>query len=308
MIQWIKLQPWMTNMIAGTQALREATSVDVNIYLLEQCFDYSLGVVASLGYFMEHDHWFLGANFNWLSASSNRRYDETGALYLLFGFVEGELWDNISPFTAINYEAHIDIYDMTVFLSRGSYHSRSFSYEPFAGVKVLWYNGGQKNIAYGGADPYFGGSTSDYVIQDRSFTAWGAGPEFGFNGEYHLGCNLSVFSDSSIAILYGQLNSTIINVSNYASQLNTAGTFSYNFTYNQPYFIPIRSILGLKLGKYCLEDCHYIAVKVGYDARYILVDTGNNAHNDGAGNMLMGPNPGYNIASNGLYVDFIWDF
>ena len=76
-------------------------------------------------------------------------------------------------------------------------------------------------------------------------------------------------------------------------QYNKATLESYS---TQQYFVPIRTILGVKLGTYCLQDEHYVAVKVGYDARYVFAYPALYKYGGGS------------IAMNGLYVNFIWDF
>jgi hypothetical protein len=70
----------------------------------------------------------------------------------------------------------------------------------------------------------------------------------------------------------------------------------------------------LKCGKYFLEDKHYIALKIGYDIRYVIGTAG--LSGDVVQTSLTGQSfkvpimlyKEYNIAANGLYLDFIWNF
>jgi hypothetical protein len=154
------------------------------------------------------------------------------------------------------------------------FHSKCFSFEPFAGVKALWYNGSQTRRGFNNGIIYFRNNNT-YLETIFDYTSWGVGPLFGFNGEYFITEEFSIFSDSNIAVLYGKINSS--NTSSViGSNINneTTAVSTYIQDFNQPYFVPVRSILGLKFGKYCLQDQHYIAIKIGYDARYVLADSG----------------------------------
>ena len=325
-------QPWMSNMGAGTedkgQDVLETNSPYKNATstFLEECFDYSLGLTAAIGYFMDHDNWFLLAEFDWLSAKKSSSFDTPGSIYHMMGFTnlnvitvdsldEYNIWRNV--FTGLGSKSSLDIYELDVTLSRGSFHSRCFSYEPFAGVKALWYNGSQQRNGYNDTAQYFGDNNS-YVQTIFSYKSWGAGLVFGFKGEYFLTEAVSIFSDSDISVLYGGINSsnTTLFINKFVNN-ETQGVAKYVQNFNQPYFVPVRSIFGLKFGKYCLEDKHYIALKIGYDARYIFADSGlfgyigSGTIVDTAlviGSVPIMPTNGYNIAANGLYLNFIWNF
>ena len=298
---------------------------------LEVCFDYSLGLTASLGTLLEHDDWFVGVEFDWMSSKKKATYNDgftyyyptelfddivvaNAASYLAgWGFYNYE--NTFLPDTSgaatyfyggayekIYYQASVNFYNLDFILSRGSYHSKCYSFEPFAGVKVLWYNGYQEAqyFSKGAGEENTSSQTytafiddDDFVSFRQNFDAWGVGPMFGFNGEYYLTHQISIFSDSDIAVLYGHMKTSVRSY--YSNSLAADSTGPIEATAiretDQEYFVPVRSILGVKLAKYCLEDKHYLAVKIGYDARYIFTS---NVRKD--------------YAMNGLYVNFIWDF
>lgn len=318
-------QPWMNDMGAGTadngQNVNQgaASYVNTTSVFLEECFDYSLGLTAGIGYFMEHDNWFFLVDFDWLSANTSNAYNSIGSVYHLMGFTNTDVVNPVANtdrnlYTSLESKAALDIYDLNFALSRGSFHSKCFSYEPFAGVKALWYNGSQQRRGYNDGPASFG-SNSSYIQTLFKYEAWGAGPAFGFNGEYFVSENFSFFSDSDIAVLYGGINSSNTSLYFDASVDNdTNGVATYVQNFKQPYFVPVRTIFGVKLSKYCLEDQHFISLKVGYDARYVLADSGlvgyvgsEAASPTSATNPIM-PSNGYSIAANGLFLNFIWSF
>jgi hypothetical protein len=287
---------------AATSAISQ-TETTLNVAM-----DYVLGVTASVGYLMHHDNWFFGAKFDWLSATSNTNFDETNTFYLAnrmfadgntlgleadFGIFAGSGFDPRSDyFDNINYNANIDIYALDVLLSRGSYISNCFSYEPWMGVEALWFSTATLSKYYTTSSGGLG--TTSYAQLAANYDVWGAGPTFGFNGEYYITEGLSFFSDSNVALLIGEVTGK------YTTSLITSSTTTdplesvLNANNSSAYMLPIRSIIGVKLSSFCLEDKHFVALKLGYDVRVVGV----------APNQYLGTG----FSTNGLYADLVWNF
>jgi len=282
-----------------------AAYVDQNIQGLNVCLDYALGLTVSAGYLMQHDQWFVSAKFDWLSSSGGVVFNGTNTLYVANPllnitasvidsegiFIGTGFNPETDPFDSINYNSSLDFYGLDVMLSRGSFHSRCFSYDPWMGVEAIWFTRKQNAASFSTTLP--SGTSAVLNIQRDS---WGAGPTFGFNGEYHITEGLSLFSDSNVAVLIGQLSGTT------SSTLTASGATGYVdprvATINTPescaFMVPLRSIIGVKLSTFCLEDKHYVAIKLGYDARAVGVV--------GPGSSPAG------FSLNGLYTDLIWNF
>lgn len=263
-----------------------------NLNPLNECFDYALGLTASLGYLMEHDNWYFGARFDWVSANTSSTYDvndeSTKELLVILPYVgmtgnspldsyAEAIYDlNGDSFSKITYTAFIDIYALDILLSRGSFHTKCFSYEPFAGVKALWFSSTQNPRYY---------DTSDSGALLTKQNNWGAGPMFGFNAKYYFVENIAIFSDSDIALLFGNADQTsVVFSSSDATRLIS--------NINCMIYIPVRSILGVEFSQYCLEDTHYVALKIGYDLRAVI------AMQDFSRGFTM----------NGLYTNLVWNF
>jgi hypothetical protein len=314
-------QPWMTNMGAGAADIGQSIDGDEVPYInttsvfLEECFNYSLGLTAGIGYFMDHDNWFLSVNFDWLSSNMKNSYNNPGLIYHMAGFLnplvsdftslQSNTWDSLKT------EANLDIYDLNFALSRGSFYSKYCSCEPFVGIKALWYNQLYRRRGYNDILP----SNSSYVEGLQKSQSWGVGPSFGLSAEYFLVKQLSIFSESSIAILYGGINTQTTSLyfdPSINNEINGVATYIQNF--KQPYFIPFRTIIGIKLGRYLFNDKQYVAFKIGYDIRYVIGNSG--LSGDPVNASLTGQSykvpimlyKSYDIAANGLYVNFIWNF
>jgi hypothetical protein len=315
-------QPWMSDMGAGTADIgqniyQNNTSLYKNTTsnFLEECFEYSLGLTAGIGYFIDHDNWFLLVDLDWLSANIKNSYNNPGLIYHMAGFLNPNVGTtnslNANVWNSIDTKADLDLYDLNFALSRGSFYSKCCSFEPFAGVKALWYNGSYQRRGYN--DTIL--NTNSYLQSLQKYQAWGVGPSFGLNGEYFFTRQLSVFSDSSIALLYGGINTQTTSLyfdPSVNNDINSVATYLQSF--KQPYFVPFRIILGLKFDKYFLENSHYIALKIGYDIRYVIGDAGLSGNEVNASvegqnfkqNIMLYSK--YNIAANGLYLNFIWNF
>ncbi len=316
-------QPGFSGMNAGTSyspVFEETTNGFQNqaITNLQQSFDYSLGLTVSLGHLIQHDEWFVLARFDWMNATTTTDYDNPNLYYgpnANFNYdvlIDTDWINNSNSFSEINYSADISIYALDVLLSRGSYHSKCFSYEPFMGVKALWYNDSQTSNYYSTTLSTHGYIPTLVQSQDN----WGVGPMFGFNGEYHITNGLSLFSDSDIAILYGQsYNNSVSSVSAGTATVTEAQIISNNTQNDCQYYVPVRSIIGIKLDSYCLEDSHYVAIKLGYDARAVLTAPLILTTTSSASGTTNAPATGNittvisnDIFMSGLYANFEWDF
>ncbi len=312
-------QPGFSGMNAGTaysplfdEGTTVATFRNQTIINLQQCFDYSLGLTVSLGHLIKHDDWFVLARFDWMNSNYSGEYDDPNTSYgpnanFNYDVMAGTTWDNnTNYFQEINYSAEISIYALDVILSRGSYHSKCFSYEPFMGVKALWYNDSQV-ISYFNSTELTAGNTPTL---NQSQNNWGVGPVFGFNGEYHITHGLSLFSMSDIGILYGQSENNYVSSLSAAGDITTTQAISNNTQNNCQYFVPLRSIIGIKLDSYCLEDAHYVAIKLGYDARAVLTTSivSSMMSTASTNNAMVTSVTSNDIFMSGLYCDFEWDF
>ncbi len=283
-------------------------------------YDYSVGVTASLGHLLRHDNWYVGATFDWLSANLGKTYQDENFLYTYpatfalqttvyseIDFGGSYYWDKL------NFTANADFYQLNVFLSRGSYHSCAFSYEPFVGVQALWFNNNYKVKLSGSSNT----SVNGVFSVEKNQKNWGAGPMFGMNGEYSIAKGVSLFSDSSVGVLLGESDytyTTLVPAENDVPE-NRFAKNKGNMT--NVVYVPVRTILGIKLSTYCINDTQYLALKIGYDAQAVLSPTTRNrldqgfqisTNNENTYTYVQLMNITNSITRTGLFVDLEWSF
>ena len=148
-------------------------------------FNLEPGVRASVGYEFDHDYWTARADFEWLYSKASFKntvdagnYQPTHMPYLMDLTVAQE-----PLYQSINASLELDYFLLDVYLSRGSYLSGMFSYEPFAGIKAAWidYTGARR---FSNATSATNLSTSSSWLNKHSVDFWGVGPLIGMNGNY----------------------------------------------------------------------------------------------------------------------------
>lgn len=265
---------------------------------LHQCFPYALGVTVSLGRYIEHDDFYIGARFDYLRSYKAAAYDTTDRPgYLLrpnsnlnLDITEGTDFNaDDDTLTKIIYNGAFKLYQLDVLMSRGSYYSSSFSYEPFAGIKALWFSLDQDTSNF--SSDFDGGN---YMTWQERQDSWGAGPLFGFNTLYHFTCKLALFSDSDIALLYGE--SRLQNISTLVGVLDAPVEVDQVIDRQNnegcQFYVPLRTILGVQLADYCFEKKHYLAAKVGFDVRAVIAY----------------PTDVRGFFMQGVYANLVWNF
>jgi hypothetical protein len=278
-------QPGFANMSPGyayqpifqnppQRANRDASLVwvDQTSKMIEAQYDYTAGLTVGLGYLLKHDNWYVGLNFDYLGASTSKVYQDSNTKYRPssdFAFqamAGGELNYPYGTWGNINYKANTDIYVLGAVLSRGSYHSNTFSYEPFAGVKALWFDNNQTKKYQSPDNP---NANSQYILSTTQDN-WGVGPMFGVNGEYHIISGISIFTDSSVGVLYGKNSYSAKTFVSLGADIETDRNVTNSGNIKNVVYVPVRTVLGFKLSSYFLEESHYVALKIGYDVQAVL--------------------------------------
>lgn len=303
-------QPVFSGMQAAviyiTQFAQDTDGAFVNqtVKELTQCFPYQLGLTVGLGHVSKHDHWEGKVRFDWLSATkAQKSFEKTNEQYKAnprfdVDVLVGSGFNyKTNYWTSLDYKAASDFYSFDVLLSRGSYVSRCSTFEPFMGIKATWFNTSQ-TMNYYNTTVFTSGNWATYVETQKN---WGAGLMFGFNGVYYLTEMIGLFADSDVSVLYGESSYTAISTLN-GKVGATGATSSISLATDRVitgkvfdgchYYVPVRSFLGAQLASYCLNDEHYVAVKIGYDARTMISLT----------------NVDRAYAMSGLTADFVWDF
>ncbi len=289
------------------------------IQLLDEEYEYAVGLTVGLGRALRHDNWFVGVNFDWLSSTASSTHnDETqeyrpGADFAINAIFRSALDIEDSYFQKIEYAAKTDIYDFNIRLSRGAYATNYYSFEPFAGVHALWFNTNQTKKYL---NPNL--STTSRFSLNSTQDNWAVGPMVGMNGEYTFTKGVSLFANSNISVLYGEtrykLLTTVTSNSSGQNDFPDDRDVTVPGSMLNATCVPVRTIIGMKFFKYVMEGSHYIALKVGYDARAVVFASKEAilsqifSNSDDTVTFVQAKNIDNGFTMSGLYLDFMWDF
>ncbi|MCH9619029.1 MAG: hypothetical protein SP4CHLAM5_11740 [Chlamydiia bacterium] len=289
------------------------------VQLLDEEYEYAVGLTVGLGRALRHDNWFVGVNFGWINSTASTTHEDENILYrpssefAINSFIRSGFTIQTAHFQKVIFAANTDIYDFNVHLSRGAYLTNHYSFEPFAGVHALWFNNTQtKNYEDPSTD-----TTSRFILNSTQDN-WGVGPMLGLNGQYYFTKNVSLFANSSVSVLYGEARYKVVTT----VTPNSAGSnvFTDSRVTTNPgkmlnvCSVPVRAIIGMKLAKYVMEGSHYIALKVGYDARAVLSASSESilsqmySINADSITTVQAKNIDNGFTMSGLYLDFMWSF
>ncbi len=266
---------------------------DVSVKPIEATFDYDVGLLVGLGYYMDHDNWYAEVHFDWLNSKKKTTYNQPGTVYDVNENVNSLVYTGITgpySFDSIAYEANMNFYTLDISLSRGAWLSKCFSFEYGMGIEALWFDTKQAETA----TPVSGAplNVANVITYQSKQENWGVGPRVMLNGMYHIVQELYFFMDNSIGVLYGEATNNETSGIAAGGTVDAARTVTGKTYYSMQYYVPVRSVIGVKFAKYCLEEKHYVALKVGYDARAVISAT----------------NPNKGFVANGLFLQGEWTF
>lgn len=298
-------KPAFTGMVAGVTYFPlfyqdpDEDFQDQTITPLQQCFDYTIGLTAGVGRYFDYDHQYLKATFNYLSANTTNAYEANirymdwiepsvhiqSQIFIGTDYDFDEGWLDI-----LKYSATMNIYEFDLSLSRGSFQSQCFSYEPYAGIKALWFSAKQTSEGYNTYEFEEGNA----IIWSEVENNWGVGILFGVNSEYYFLENVALFSDSQLALLYGKANTSQTSILKGApsSDIEVDRVVDLIDNVDCQFYLPVRSIIGIQMSRCIIKDRHYFTLKLGYDLRTVISY----------------PNDENGFAMGGLYTDLIWNF
>ncbi len=243
-----------------------AANPTVSEQMINLDFDLEPGLRVGVGYMMDHDDWMLRADFEWLySKGSFNNTIDTGAYFPTHTVSLFSLDTSVEPsFQTIKSSLEVDYFLLDVYLSRGSYLSGKFSYEPFAGIKASWINyKGSRAFSNARSTAVLAANTS--WLNRSNIDFWGVGPLIGMNGNYHVCAGWSGFSSANFAVLFGE--------SHVKDYIGFVTTESYPGDYlaraAQVVLCPtLRTIIGVQYDKDMFCETQHFMFRAGFDGRY----------------------------------------
>jgi hypothetical protein len=295
---------------------------DINS-LLNINFDVSVGLRLGVGKYFVHDDWMINTKFEWMSSKGTQNQDLTASNGSIVPTGVAEWWGLAlapSDYAFQNLEASlkVDYFLLDVYLSRGSYFSGTFNYEPFAGIEAAW-------LGYNMSQSYYGVpstassaaraelTSTESAIRKVATDFWGVGPVVGVNSNYHLVSGWSFFSATNFAVLLGEVSISdrqgVVTTENLPSNSIVSGTL-------QVLSPAIRNIIGLQYDKDIFCDKQHCTLRFGFDSRYYfnqypVVNLFANADRVSTGSQInsvptLVDNNSWGMV--GFILDFGWDF
>ncbi len=231
-----------------------------SVKVLRPKFNVASGVTAELGFYFEHDHWFVNSRFDWVSRKGKNSWTGTGTEAV----VPMGIWtDNIlsgtdaGSFTEVAESLKVSYYDLQIDLNRGTLVTHYLAFEPHAGLKAAW-------IYYKGEQAYTGGDAGVGILNHNQHTSfWGVGPDFGVNSEWRFGEGFGMYWDSTVAILCGAANAK-----DYAN-FNDSATYNTYAKQNKIVMSPTaRAMFGFQYNSGMFDSSQNIRIRLGADAAY----------------------------------------
>lgn len=234
-----------------------------NNRIYDLSFGLDAGITCSLGYHTDFDDWQGKANFQWLSSagSFSLRVDN-GNLYPTYFPYQFYSTSSINEISFVDAKCtlNVDYFLFELMLSRGSYISRNFSYEPFVALQGSW-------IYANGSRQFFQASTVENPMvswhQIYLTNFFGCGPMVGTYGQYYIMEGWSIYSQGQISVLFGNhyIKSTFgfVTVEKPQYQRNRGSQVAVSPT--------IRTLFGLRYDRDLFNDSHHFAFKAGFDGR-----------------------------------------
>jgi hypothetical protein len=231
-------------------------------------FDLDAGVRVGIGYnATEHDDWNISANFEYLhSQGSISSSSEGHEVYRPLNDVSiFYTEDTGSNFYNANSSLSVDYYLLDIALSRGSYFSDRFSFEPFAGLKASWINYDASLRLQNDLNTADGIPLTTSWLRRSFVNFWGVGPMAGINANHHLFVGWSIFSSSNFSVLFGE--------SNFADGTGFVTIEKLPFSQHVTDVITVlcptlRSIIGLQYDTDIFKETQHVKIRFGFDTRY----------------------------------------
>ncbi|GAB5411479.1 MAG: hypothetical protein ChlgKO_05930 [Chlamydiales bacterium] len=232
-------------------------------------FQWDWGLRVGLGYQFEYDGWDVCAEFTYFdtnnsaSLSAGRR----GAIipqkgYSRILFVTPGFDFDFSHATSAKSSLDFDFLRLDVELGRDFYVSRRLSIRPHFGPTAALFDIEQKVTYSGGEIPDGGLGVNSVHIRDEMELDC-VGPRVGFDTDWSIGKEFSVFANAAIGILYGYYD--IEHFEKFSANHDNR----LKITTSMHRFLPMGEVqAGLAWARYWADCNYHTVVSVGFEAQH----------------------------------------
>ncbi len=225
--------------------------------MVNLAFGMEPGFKFEVGYEHGHDDWQANASFEWLRSQGVllKQVIPTTVLRVTYD-------DDTDPYYNVNSTLDIDYFLLDVYLSRGSFISTKYSFEPVAGFKATWLYYDTK-LSFTDSVGWLATGQSQSYVSKVDF--WGVGPMVGLNSNYHMSAGWSIFALSDFSLLFGE--SALIYL-NGRKTVEIEPGLNKVATTLEVLCPAMRGVVGLQYERYVMSESQHLTLRAGFDARY----------------------------------------
>ena len=269
------------------------TDIQTAVKTYRPTFNVASGLVAELGYYFEHDNWFLNFHFDWASRTGHEGHTVTSPSVIVPTGVYGFSNEAPSAYSQTKGKDKLNYFMLNLDLNRGTYLTGNLAIEPHAGVKAAW-------IYYDFKTTFVSTAFTKYVKNENNF--WGIGPDFGLNTTWYFTKHFSAFSDLQGAVLCGG-----VNARNYTYE-DTATTYSIRAVEKPIAISPtVRGIFGFQYNLPCCDNSQNFRFRLACDSAYYWNQNAT-IKADNSFNKEFSLSDFGGLGMMGFFVDIGWDF
>jgi hypothetical protein len=262
-------------------------------------FDWESGVRVAVGYNIGHDQWDLSLIWTWFEDDASKRSAGT-----LQNPVFDAIGDPVFGVTALsgstNLNLHLNIIDLD--LGKEFQVTKWLTLRPVAGVRTTWINQHWRTRYNNVIFASYGGAISEFKVnQTQKF--WGIGARGGLDAEFGLIDGFSIFSNTSLDLLYGifKINQTNSSVS--TQNIKTTNLISSRNEHSAQAVADIQ--LGLRWDWGFAQDRFHIRLQGGWE-NHIFFDQNHFYYTVTARSNII--NRGGNLDFQGWFLSGRFDF
>ncbi|HSX13043.1 MAG TPA: Lpg1974 family pore-forming outer membrane protein [Chlamydiales bacterium] len=234
-----------------------------------ECFevscDWNSGCRVGLGYNMVHDQWDTQVLWTWVLNVGHDHHTNTENHLFSANAVPGISAENGVMADTFSSHIHIHLNLIDWQLGREFFLSQWLKMRPFIGVRTGFVNQNWMTTATGNIVA-LNDDLTKYIIELKQ-DFWGIGPTVGFNSEWGLVCNFSLYANGSVALLSGFFD----NYRNDRGYLRSPPAEINNpFSKHPHHAQSITELqLGLRWNQWFRDERYRLSIQAGWNAIFL---------------------------------------
>jgi len=263
-------------------------------------FDWKSGARIGVGYNIGHDQWDTSLTWTWFEDDASN-HGVSSAKGTIEGVISSPLFSVTSHKASSHLGLALNVLDLE--LGKEFYTSNWFTLRPFAGIRNAWVNQHWRTKFDDVISTNFIGQIEEFKVRLKQ-KFWGIGPRAGLNAEFGLIRELSIFSNTSLSLLYGFFKNTRTENSVTLQNVKTRNEASKKSAHSEQAIADLQ--LGLRWDHLINRERYHIRLQAGWE-HHIFFDH-NHFYNFSSGGSYAIDNLGGNLGFQGWFLSGRFDF